>query len=550
MKKIYYFLILISLALFFRIFFTNNFAVGFDQVQILRNAKLILSGDLSLVGPRTGPADMFTGPLIYYLSVPFVYFFGELRSISLVPLFISFLTGIFLYLLCIKYLDFKKALIITTIWAFSPFLISLDRVFWNPDLTLLSASLIFIPLLEKERVNKLTFWFLMLGSFLSYQAHFSGFLLLFLGFISIIYLKKPIKLVFALIAGIALSLIPTLIFDLRNNFSNWNGLIGFLSSKNEFILQAVAKDFLHNLYILAETFGKIFLFANNQATIVALAVMIFLIALKNIRHNKLAFLWLLTIAIVYSFYQGEKPEYYFLISVPALLIISANLLEKIEKKYLLILATLFIFNSTLINFAQYKNNFGITTGNIEKIQNYLSKKEIKEIIYDVPRGAEDGLKYFLADKISSSGETIHIGYPSNLSFSGIEKVGDINVWIDQRKTSKNYVTTDSYILESNPNYFLFKNLYPIDTIQNFDLYEIVKDKQVMGKLLVTYENLLIYKNKEQLDWVKACLEQKENNNYNWTKFSTNSYARFQKTNCLLLELEKENNFEAIGIRIF
>ena len=47
---------------FFRAYMPEAYIFGFDQVQILTNAEAITNGDLTLIGPRTGPADMFTGP--------------------------------------------------------------------------------------------------------------------------------------------------------------------------------------------------------------------------------------------------------------------------------------------------------------------------------------------------------------------------------------------------------------------------------------------------------------------------------------------------------
>lgn len=63
--------LLFLVAAFFRTFSFQRFPFNFDQIQIAENSQKIFSGDLVLIGPRTGPAAMFTGPLIYYVAAPF-----------------------------------------------------------------------------------------------------------------------------------------------------------------------------------------------------------------------------------------------------------------------------------------------------------------------------------------------------------------------------------------------------------------------------------------------------------------------------------------------
>ncbi len=67
-QAILIFLGLLLLGVFFRTYQPGWNPFGFDQVQILENAQQIKQGDFTLIGPRTGPGNMFTGPLIYYLT--------------------------------------------------------------------------------------------------------------------------------------------------------------------------------------------------------------------------------------------------------------------------------------------------------------------------------------------------------------------------------------------------------------------------------------------------------------------------------------------------
>ena len=143
--------ILLVSALLLRALPYKNTTVGFDQVQILEEASKINSGDFTLIGPRTGPAQMFTGPLIYYFTVPFLLIFGDLATIVIVPLVLSVITGLAIYALVIKYKGPTEALLSVSVWAFSPLLIRLDRVFWNPNLLILATALLYFPLLDNKK---------------------------------------------------------------------------------------------------------------------------------------------------------------------------------------------------------------------------------------------------------------------------------------------------------------------------------------------------------------------------------------------------------------
>lgn len=550
-KRSNLFLVLIfGLGIFFRLVNIGNFGIGFDQVQILKNANQIINKDISLIGPRTGPANMFTGPLIYYLSVPFVFIFGNFNSVFLVPLFLSLVTGLTLFYLSKKYLGSSASLILTSLWSFSPFIVNLDRVFWNPNLMLLSTILIFLSIIAliRDKQDKFIYFMLFLGSFLSYQAHFSGFLLIALALLSIIYLRKNKKLIIPILFGLFLSIIPTVIFDIRNDFLNLKGLVSLLSDKGQFSLLALINDIYHNIYIVIETLGKIFFFGNSPATIISFGLLISIISLIQIKKEKeseVSFLWLLIIAISFSFYKGVKPEYYFLIAVPPLFHLVLKLLDQLEKKQQIVIFFFFFANSFFVNTNYYKNNSGMTNGNINKIKTYLQNKNVKSIIYDVSYGSEIGIKYMLSDiEYKNNGEIYHISYPNELSFNGIKSVSDLGIWVDLRDNSSNYVSTKRYFIETSANYQLFRDEYPKNTIQYFDSYKVVENNKVLGSLMVALES------NDKLDWVQYCLEQKVLKNYDWISLSSSEHTKFSSGHCLKIEVSSNNLINLDKIRLF
>lgn len=524
-------MILIAAA-FFRVYEAGDFGLSFDQVQILEQAQNIVEKNVTLIGPRTGPASMFTGPLIYYVSAPILFFFGPFTTVYLVPLILSMLTGITLFLLTRRYVGKQEALIALTLWAFSPFIVSLDRVFWNPNLMLAATFLIFIPLL-RLKVDKLTALLLFAGAFLSYQAHFSGFLLVALGILSVLAMERSWKLAMSLALGLLISLIPTIVFDLRNEYLNANGLLTLFSDKNESSLIGLGSDLFHNIYIVVETFGKLIFYANHTKTIVAtglLLLMAGLIVLRREKHFRVSMAWLALIAVAYSFYSDSKPEYYFLIAVPALLFIGVLLLVRAPKHYMLGILAFFVLNATMINLASYGANSGTTIQNVQNIRGYLSGIPVKEIIYDMPYGSDVGLKYILSDiQLNPEGKSIHVGYPNQLKRRGVTHISDLAVWSDERVGDNNFLTTDAFIIATTKEYFLFQDHYPVAKIEDFQTYHLVRSGEVVGKLEVAQQNRI------KLDWVAACGKMRSSN-FDWEQYSDNTYLANTEGFCFRLEL--------------
>lgn len=430
-------LILLISGIFLRSLYPMAVSFGFDQVQILESVERIRQGDVTLIGPRTGPADMFTGPLIYYLAVPFVTFFGEVKTVVIVPLVIALITGMCLFGLIGKYIGKKEAWLATFIWAFSPFLISIDRVFWNPNLTLLSSFLLIIPLLKtnSKQIDRITLLSIGIGSFLSYQAHFSGLLLVAIAFACLFYLKKPLVYSAAIVFSLAVSVLPTVLFDIRHNFLNLRGLLNLISTKSEFNGLILISDIAHNIYVIIETTGKLFLFGSSTIAITLCGLLLIVAGIWCYRKNKevrLTLLCLMGIAVSYAFYHGEKPEYYFLIALPFLFYIVLKVLKNVPRMNLFFFLFIFAGYSLFMNIRLLSEDTGLSLGNIQKVQQYLHQQSVSEVIYDLPMGSEFGMKYFLAKVVhNETGKIYHVAYPDVETNEPTFFVGRIGVWAEQ-----------------------------------------------------------------------------------------------------------------------
>ena len=327
-----------------------------------------------------------------------------------------------------------------------------------------------------------------------------------------------------------MSIIPTIIFDIRNNFLNTKGLLNLLDEKSTFKVSSLLKDFIHNLYVISETQGKIFLYQNKTGLIISLGLLILLgsvFLIKKQTEIKKTIIWILGIAFIYAFYKASKPEYYYLIVFPSLFFISAKIIKSLNLSYQKILLLFFAISSTLINIKLLKVNSGMTIKNITDLEKKLTQKEIKKIVYDVAN-PELGAEYFLNKlELNENGNIYHIAYPNDLSFAGIQKISDVALWQDQRKENKNYIVKNSYFLETDSDVFLYENVYPKNQKQKYDSYKIIKDKQLSGEINVATEN------KDQIDWVKECLEQKDIKG--WV-LKNKQYIRFEAGHCLVLSI--------------
>lgn len=410
----------------------QNYPLGFDQVQLLEGAQKIASGNLLFIGPRTGPANMFTGPLIYYITAIASIIITSPFTVIAVSIIISTITFITTYLLLqhyIKDISFHYSYLL--LWAVSPFIVYLDRVPWNPNLSFLSSILVFIPLYSivqnrNKQIDKKDLIFIAIGTFLSYQAHFSGFILIPLIVIFLVIYRQKLNLLFAGLAGLTTSLIPTILFDIKNGFMNYHGLLGLLNSQTQSESNFLNRLF-NNIIISIENIGKvIFQGFDSQIYIITglfiLGINILIIINKKNKQYYWPLIWILSFPVFFAFYSGSVPEYYFAMQLPAILMLYLIVIKSVikQKAILAVIIVLATFNTSLNINKHYRGvqTFGIY--NQVQLSKYLhnlsSSQPISSINYKISLGDTFGLKYLLSDiTLNPLGRKINISYQSDTS---------------------------------------------------------------------------------------------------------------------------------------
>ncbi|MCA9369614.1 MAG: hypothetical protein H6774_03095 [Pseudomonadales bacterium] len=425
---------LLFLAISLRLLFWPNIQVGFDQVQIIENAQRVIALDPMLIGPRTGPAAMFTGPLLYYLAAPFVWLFGSLYSVPVVPAAISFVTGLVFYYLAERTVGKKIAVIALCIWTVSPFTVSHDRTLWNPNLLFLSATLVLFPSLWPKKYNFSAF-LLFVGGFLSYQAHFSGFLLVALGVINVVFFARAPKYAAYLLAGLCASLAPTLLFDLRHDWLNTRGLLALLSGQTGGSPRSLLPELGAVGVKTLEVLGGVFV--DNKKYAVFVAPLFFALAYTKkipslLTHSLL--LWLAVTLGLYTLYSGQKPEYYFVFLLPVCIVCVSSVLSQLTRLHLTLLGVLFVFLSVTSIYGFTHTNAGFSIQNINTIQELAVSRPVSQVAYDTEYGSDYGVQFYLSSiSLDPSGTVFHVVHPVwEPQDNFITLSPDVAVWFEEK----------------------------------------------------------------------------------------------------------------------
>jgi hypothetical protein len=501
---IIFIVLLLAVGIFSRLYQPGKYAFGFDQIQILTNAETIAGGNLTLLGPRTGPAEMFTGPLIYYITAVFLFFIPAPWVLVTTSLSISLATILLVYWMSLRYFSKEVGLGMILLWSFSPLLLFFDRIVWNPNLTILSSALVLFPLialLEKKTLKKLDVFFVFAGVFLGFQAHFSGLLLLPLFiFLQVVWRRLHLPSILAGVGGLVCTLLPTLVFDLRNNWLNLRGLASFLANKDEVHNTLHIFRVVRSAEVTLENFGSIFSFHWDSKLTHFLGVLLLLGAInswvkkRNRTSISVALAWTATVFLSLSFYSSSPPEYYYFISLPALLLLlllqlPSGLLKK-TSSVIWVLSLCALFSVLTLTRTLQPSLYAI--GNQLALAQDLARKNtetpIQSIVYDLKPVNALGVEFFISRLVTpaSTGSTVHIVDTAPYS----SRYGVLGAWFDPRTNSEhNYITTSQFILDTTTSITLLETQYEGSMFGSHRVFEVVQNGLITGEKLVVVESI-------------------------------------------------------------
>ena len=434
-----------------------QFPFGYDQTNFVEYGIQILSGNVTLIGPKTGFANMHVGPLTYYLAAFSGLFVNFPFALILAQCIAVVATYLSIFFLARRYLQKELRWVVFLLLGFSPFFIQFDQQFWNPSLLLLASSLVFFPLVKVSTLTKRDLVIIAIGCFLGFQAHFSGLLLPPLAVLLYLLTQRKhfFSIVFATVVGTIATLLPLIIFDLRNDWLNTHGFIELFTRRSSGLPWSFVFVALDNLRITLENIGKLLFNHSSYPFVIATGLILTLTSLwiywkTRSKSILITVLWLTIIAIAYALYSGPKPEYYYLIQFPAIALLVANALQYFLHSFTRTAVVLLLVPVALLTMLLAPTQNSLSIGNLHQVQNYILElalnQGISEIIYDMNIADREGIQYLLKNlELQENGLTLHIAYPESVPYNSAVQFEKVTVWVDPRTASR-HVTEPDYII--------------------------------------------------------------------------------------------------------
>ncbi len=412
-----------ALGLAIRFYQIERFAgFDFDQEAAAWWIKsFLVDHKISLIGQQISLGGIFTGPGYYYLLSVF-YFLGGMNPLAgnVLQMFFALGSMVLIYRL-------------GGIWALFIYIFSF-RIILVDRGSAPSNPLIFLALLAWEFRQNIPVSFLLSG--VSWNFHPTGMLMLPVSLAEGLghKFKASRSSVYLGLAGFILLILPSLLFELRHGFGEVQRFGEIFTAGAQ---PGAAYPFIFKMLLLAriniQNFLAIFGLPGAWQGIIMIAAVIWL-ARQHIREY---LIWIAVPLLVFSFYPGPVPEYYFLLTFPAIILIYATLARRLAGsgvgRALLPIAAAVFFYLNLRSFMVAANPYSLLSK--ERAVNYvLANCQCPQVTYGVMAapGLNNGFPYlfWLRDPQAQSG-AVNSRYtlflPGDLSSESGATFGDIKV---------------------------------------------------------------------------------------------------------------------------
>ncbi len=451
-SKTYIMLVVIITAfVFFRSYnLSGRIGFGWDQERDANAALNILSGNLTLLGPRVqGPAGFFLPPYFFYLLAPFykVYNLSPYAMTGFI-VFWALATSVFGYLMISRVFDKRIALFFLALWAVNPLAVSIDTISWNPIvIPLLLILLIYLLYLyfKDQKVKYLSLLGIVFGLGISFHLQFLFLFPIFIPLVYDLFKNKKLINIKYLSIGTLLPFLSILLFDLRHNFLNLKQIVEFAKNGTEInrvlIVWGRAVSF-----VIGGTPSKIV-----GVMVYALVLIGFYILFKRSKDKiqkkiflSLGFVWGSSLPLFYIFIKNPS-EYYFNYLLVLFFILVSHLLRSWKNFGIIVLSGLIIYFS--YRAWPLLRSVNLSLREKDRVVSILSKMtkntEPFNISFDVPLNEDTGFRYLLNyHKVAISGnqkdpliEFVIPSYTKKDTFS----IGAIGLSIPSGWISRNWI---------------------------------------------------------------------------------------------------------------
>ena len=365
LKENFAFVLIFIAAAFLRLYnLDKTFMFLGDQGRDAIVIKRIISFEhFPAIGPTSSVGGAFLGPFYYYLMAPFLFIFnlnpfGLAFGVSILSLF-----GILIsYLIIKKIIGKGTAIFFSILVSFSAVNINFSRFSWNPNLlplfSFLSLYFLYCGIFSKRK--KLCM--VLFGSFLGFslQLHYLALTLLVTAIVFLLATfflwreKLGYKNVALSFSGLFVSLLPLVLFDLKNRFINIKSLFKIFTNQST---KVVGKpSYAIRVLNTNGVFWSDFFQAHLSRTISFIILIILLSAVitlmrrsnKSNKKNAFVFLNILNIIVFVLlfavFFVVRHPHYYLLIYYSVFLLIAVvfDELLKLNRYFGLVIIVIFL----------------------------------------------------------------------------------------------------------------------------------------------------------------------------------------------------------------
>jgi hypothetical protein len=398
-NKPYYLIVLVLLffTVFLRVWRIDQIMdFNYDQGRDALVIADLLKGNLVLIGPTTGIEGIFLGPFYYYFLAP-GYLIGQgLPAIASVWQTIFIILGYLLIFFMVRFHISKiAAFLVLFFMTFSFQKIFEDRWLSNPVPTFffIPLAVLFFTQSFKKPLPFLPLAFLCLGITLQLEAA-SAFFLFLAGVLLVILFRNKynLKAIFFSVLAFFMTLVPQIMFELKNNFLLTHNLLNFVNgSSGESTFQLPTLIVLDKRVRLFSSvfFEKLKINYDSQFSflfilfVVITSVLIYKNWQKPFIKVVAILLWVpLFIFIFYHGNQGRIYTYYFIPLIPLFFILLGLIIDYIWKlksfKYLIIvLALLFLYEQHSLTISKLQDHLDgentIALGNETAAVRYVIK---------------------------------------------------------------------------------------------------------------------------------------------------------------------------------
>ncbi len=424
MKKILekdsYLILVIITAFFFYIFnlrYTYFFS-GDMARDTLASLRVLKNKEITAIGPplsfgQYGTRQIYFSSLTYYMGALGLFLFHkDVLGPVYINIFLMMIGIYYFYRLTRLFFDQKKSLLATAIFSLSPVVVAHLRFFWNPNFVISISPIYwyyyFLALKDNRKIN-----YFLSGFLAGLLFHFHYFVIFTIGISLIFLFKKNLKNSLFFILSFVLSILPLILFEIKNHFYLTNALIYNTTINRKFVTVfqpilartipiKLVDIFLIPVMILggfeteAAYFNSIVNLTYWQKVISGFFITLIIgfhnrKKLKNnSKKSSITELKILLIIVIFSTIISSLLSHevyylrYFFISIPLFVILITNL---VDKKVSILLITLYFLTNKNILYSQNAhqgilNEKSTTYPSISHIEKAI--KIIKTTDFDIP----------------------------------------------------------------------------------------------------------------------------------------------------------------------